>query len=183
MGHAALSKQNTITGNIMDKVYIALATFLTLAILMPFSFGKALLWFCKFLIYCIGSPYFIWRWKKNKVLKQRQQKNYDLLGKYVVLLGNNPEILKYLRKLIESGITEKDFHLVMQVNLENLKNFELEKEREIIRTRLEEEADFKKMAIEQQDLLVQSKLSMEQIKFREQLLDNLYKKMEKKYHL
>ncbi len=165
----------------MDKFYIALATILTLAILMPFSFGKMLLWAFKILVYGIGFPYFAWRWKKKKMLGDTKKANYELLGHYVALLGNNSEILRYLKKLIESGISEKDFYLVMKLNLENLKNFELEKEREIIRARLEEESDFKKMAAEQQELLIQSKLSLEQIKFREQLLENLYNKMEKKY--
>ncbi len=139
--------------------------------------------FGKFLLYIIAFPYFLWRWNRKRYLTKTRRHNYEMLGNYISIFAGHSDILKHLRKLIEDGISEPEFQALLDTNLKNLTEFEVDKEKKVIRAKLEEEIDFKKMAIEQQELLIQSKLSLEQIKFREKLLDNLYKKMQEKYKI
>ncbi len=159
-------------------VQIVCIAIVVMTLASPLGFGR---WFVKILVYIIGFPYFLWRWHRNRALAKTRRLNYEFLGNYIALFAHNPEILKYLRSLIEEGISEQDFQNLLQRNLENLKAAELEQQKKLIREQLEQEQEFKKMATEQQELLIQSKLSLEQIKFRQQLLEHLYQKMAQKY--
>lgn len=132
--------------------------------------------------YIVFSPYYLIKWWLKRKAAKRRRRNYEILGNYVALLGNNPEILQYFRHLIEKGIPSEELHTLLETNLKNLKNFEIGKKRDLIKSQLEQETNWKQMAAEQQELLVQSRISLEQIKFREEVLDNLYHKIKKKYN-
>ena len=167
-----------------EYIYIIFIVILTLVIFSPLEFGKLfLIWIGKALLYIIGFPYYIFRWKHKRYIARQRQNNYEILSNYIMVLEQHPQLLKYVKNLIEAGITEKELSTFLENNLHNLKNFEFNQKRDEIKKQFEQEKNFKELAKEQQELLLQSRLSLEQIQFREKLLDNLYKKIQKKYRL
>lgn len=169
----------------MPEIYqIAIGLVLGLAMLLPFGIGNflaRLMW--KAMLYTLGSPYWLWVGLRELRLARRRRANYELLGRYVALLGNNPEILRYFRQLIETGISQKELEKLINDNLSNLRQFEITQQQEEVRQKSQQEEMLKKLMTEQQEILAKSRVSLEQIKFREQLLEQLYHKIRKKYRL
>lgn len=151
---------------------------LLLVIIFPIKIWR---WLGKILLFSIGLPYHIWKWRKKKKLAKIRQENYEYLGNYITLFADYPDILRYLRNLIENNIEPLAFQNIITSNLKNIELAQLDLQKKEIQQQLQEELEFKKLAAERQELLVQSRMSLEQIKFREQLLDNLYQKIKKKY--
>lgn len=152
--------------------------------LVPLKPGRfVLLSLGKTIIAILIIPYKFCSWLIEIHRAKRRRRNYEILGRYVALFDNNPEIIKYFRNLIECGIVEEELQAMLEANISYLRNFEIEAEREQSTNKLQQEQRLKKIAAEQQQILLQSRLSLEQIKFREQLLDQLYQKIRKKYQL
>ncbi|BBM83005.1 hypothetical protein [Candidatus Uabimicrobium amorphum] len=137
----------------------------------------------KFLFRTIFFPFYLIRWWLRKKEIERRRRNYEILGQYVALLGNNSATLGFFRELIEKGIKEEELEKLIQANLQKMKDFDEGKKKEAIRSKLEEEMQMRELAQEQQTILSEAKMSLEQIKFREQLLDGLYQKIRRKYGL
>ncbi len=151
--------------------------------LAPFAAAPYLMRFLKVLFYIATWPYFLWkkysRWRKAKT----RRRNYEVLGNYISLLGNNPDSLSYFKALIEDGISEEKFLELLETNVIKLRHFENNKKREEIRSQLEEQEQVKAMANEQQELLAKAEMGLEQIHFKQKLLDNFYRKIQKKYRM
>lgn len=137
----------------------------------------------KFLLRTLFFPFYLIRWWLRKKEIERRRRNYEILGQYVALLGNNSATLGFFRELIEKGIKEEELEKLIQANLQKMKDFDEGKKKEAIRNKLEEEMQMRELAQEQQTILSEAKMSLEQIKFREQLLDGLYQKIRRKYGL
>jgi hypothetical protein len=153
-------------------------------VLTPFGFGQVVVtYFFRTIFYLITSPYQLWKWRRKRREAKVRRQNYEILGNYVASLGNDPEILQYFRHLIEDGIETQELETLLEVNAQNLKNLEAMHQKEIVEETREQGEELKKMAAEQKELLLQSRLSLEQIKFREKLLEQLYAKIQKKYRL
>ena len=116
-----------------------------IVILTPFGFGR-FFWkyISKILLLVLLAPYKLWKWLRERRVARVRRNNYELLGHYLALLGNHPELLQYLRRLIEKGMREKEFEHILKSNLDNLKNFEIERQRELVKAQLEQQHDFKK---------------------------------------
>lgn len=137
----------------------------------------------KFLLRMVFFPFYLIKWWLRKKEVERRRRNYEILGQYVALLGNNSATLGFFRELIEKGIKEEELEKLIQANLQKMKDFDEGKKKEAIRNKLEEEMQMRELAQEQQTILSEAKMSLEQIKFREQLLDGLYQKIRRKYGL
>ena len=137
----------------------------------------------KFLLRTVFFPFYLIKWWLRKKEVERRRRNYEILGQYVALLGNNSATLGFFRELIEKGIKEEELEKLIQANLQKMKDFDEGKKKEAIRNKLEEEMQMRELAQEQQTILSEAKMSLEQIKFREQLLDGLYQKIRRKYGL
>lgn len=159
---------------------IAIAVVLLLFVISPIKFLR---WIWKLVSSIVCFPYRVWRWRKNKRLLQTRQRNYKLLGNYVAVFAGHPDVLRYLRTLIENDTPEQEFQILLANNLKNLQMMEFELRKKELQLQLQEELNIKQIATQQQELLVESKMSLEQIKFREQLLDKLYQKIKEKYEL
>ena len=152
--------------------------------LLPLGLGKLLArWIWTVLFYLVASPFLLWRaWRERKVTARRRR-NYEILGRYVALLGNSSELLRYFRNLIENDIRERELQKLLEENVYRLKAHQQEQHKQELQQQLAEEQVLKQLAAEQQEILAQSRVSLEQIKFREQLLEQLYHKIRKKYDL
>jgi hypothetical protein len=169
----------------MPDIYqIVLVVVLGLVVFLPFGIGRSLarmMWSLVF--YILGSPYWLWRGLHQWFTAHCRRRNYEILGRYVALLGNNPEILRYFRQLIESGISQKELEKLLADNLANLRQFEVTQQQNDVQQKSKQEETFKTLVAEQEEMLARSRASMEQIKFREQLLEQLYHKIRRKYRL
>ncbi len=128
-------------------------------------------------------PYYIYKWYRGKKSAHQRQRNYEILGNYVALLGNNPTTLSYFRNLIETGVSEKRLVELLEINLNKLMTYQENAEIKKIEKQKENKEEIEQLLQEQKELLIQSRLSLEQIKFREKLLNGLYQKIQKKYRM
>ncbi|WP_372369886.1 hypothetical protein [Candidatus Uabimicrobium sp. HlEnr_7] len=152
-------------------------------IMVPITIAKRDNIFSKLFFRGIFFPFYLIRWWLRRKQTQQRTHNYEILGQYVALLGNNSATLGFFRELIERGIKEEELEKLIQANLQKVQDFNESKEKEAIRKKLEEEMQMRELAKEQQTILSEAKMSLEQIKFREQLLDGLYQKIRRKYGL
>ena len=67
--------------------------------------------------------------------------------------------------------------------IEKAPQMEILERKKLVEETQKQEEQLKEMAAEQKELLLQARLSLEQIRFREKLLDQLYHKIRKKYRL
>jgi hypothetical protein len=163
---------------------ILIVVLVVIFILSPFGLGEFFFkWILQWLFYLLISPYYIWLWLKECLAIGRRRRNYELLGRYIALMGNNPDNIKYFRQLVELGIKEKELESLLDANVENARNIKATEQQQELQQKTEEEEQIKKLALEQQEMLMQSRVSLEQIKFREKLLDELYQKIKKKYKI
>jgi len=120
-----------------------------------------------------------WLWQKHIAKKQRQ--NYELLGIYISYFQNKPAILRTLTEMIEKGISQKKFEGILRERAVIVQKERLAMEQKQIMLQNQEKESMLQIIKEQQELLAQSKMNFEQLKFREQVLDDLYSKAELKY--
>jgi hypothetical protein len=120
-----------------------------------------------------------WLWQKHIAKKQRQ--NYELLGIYISYFQNKPAILRTLTEMIEKGISQKKFEGILRERAVVVQRERLAMEQKQIMLQNQEKESMLQIIKEQQELLAQSKMNFEQLKFREQILDDLYNKAELKY--
>ena len=64
-----------------------------------------------------------------------------------------------------------------------MKTVAFQEQKQRLQEKIAEEEAMQKVSAQQQEILAQSRVSLEQIKFREKLLDQLYHKIRKKYRL
>ena len=167
-----------------DKEQLLILLTLLFIILVPVLISKrADKLFAKLFLRLFFFPYYLIRWFFQRRKTKRRRRNYEILGQYVALLGNNAGTIGYFRELIEKGIKEEELEDLIQANLQKIKDFEESKKKEAIRNELEKKMNMQELAQEQQEILTEAKMSLEQIKFREKLLDGLYQKIRRKYGL
>ena len=107
----------------MFQNYHILAFLLFVLIFTLFGIGRLILsTILKFIFYVLAWPYYLWKWRREKINVKNRQKNYEILGEYIALLGNNPEVLSYLKKRIEKGVSPEEFSKILDNKLENIKN-------------------------------------------------------------
>ncbi len=130
---------------------------------------------------CVSCPFMFlnWLWQKHIAKKQRQ--NYELLGIYISYFQNKPAILRTLTEMIEKGISQKKFEGILRERAVIVQKERLAMEQKQIMLQNQEKESMLQIIKEQQELLAQSKMNFEQLKFREQVLDDLYNKAELKY--
>lgn len=167
-----------------DNEQLLILCTLLFIILIPVMISKrADKMFAKLFIRIFFFPYFLLKWYLQRRTRKRRRRNYEILGQYVALLGNNAGTLGYFRELIEKGIKEEELESLIQANVQKMRDFDESKKKKAIRRKLEDEMQMQELAQEQQEILAEAKVSLEQIKFREKLLDGLYQKIRRKYGL
>lgn len=158
-----------------------IAVLVSALLFVPVGWGRFVLkWGWKLFWYLISSPYYLLMWVHESRAAARRRSNFELLGQYVAALGNNPHTLKYFRTLIENGIREQSLLKLLKNNLQQAEGVHSPEE---ITEQLEQEQSLRKLAAQQQEILTKSQVSMEQIQFREKLLEQLYHKIRKKYRM
>ena len=125
----------------------------------------------------ISLPIFL---RKRYVIRMRR-KNYEILGNYVSYFQDNPDLLRSLAYMIENNTKNEKFQQYLLQEVKKIYNDKIQKEKEDIQEQYDKKKSLENIIIEQQNLLAQSKSYFEQLKFREQALEKLYEKAEKKY--
>lgn len=135
----------------------------------------------KMILYTVSFPISLPIFLRRRYIIKMRRKNYEILGNYVAYFQNNPDLLRSLAYMIENNIRNEKFQQHLLQEVKKIYTDKIQQEKKEIEEQYDKKKSLENIIIEQQNLLAQSKSYFEQLKFREQVLEKLYEKAEKKY--
>lgn len=158
--------------------YVTAGTIL-LIILGFLLYYTRFLWF--FLFKLILFPYYFLKGYRNYKEKKRRRLCQKLCAEYWFILGQQPNTLRYFEQLIDEGIQPKELKRILEANLIHSKILEKEKELQSLDARYRNEANIAEFKAEREALLAQTQVTLEQLRYKEKLLTQVYDKIKEKH--
>jgi hypothetical protein len=173
-----LLKTTNLSAILVLMTYVSL---LVLTLVLAFWAKPLLVWFFSTLWKILILPWTLFQGIKRFRERHRIQKCRELCAQYFFIIGNSPQTIQYFETLIHQGISLAALKKILEANLVHYQRLEREKQLESLDHTYRNQANIAQFQQEKEDLLTQTRLSLERLQHKEKILGKVVEKLNKKF--